>query len=629
MCGINCILDLRQRQPNKSSLVRRMNRDMVYRGPDDEGTFDDECIAMSMRRLSIIDTEGGHQPLYNEDHSLVLICNGEIYNFLELRRALEAKGHKFSSCSDSEVILHLYEETDADCLHDLRGMFAFILWDRKRKRFFVARDRVGIKPLYYFEDEGVLWFSSELKAIVTASSLSPTIDPQAVWQYLIYGFPIDKTRTVVKEIRRVMPGEYMIADNEGTEWRSYWHPRFGERGGNNVSDSQLLQMLEEAVRIHLRSDVPVGILLSGGIDSAAISAMAARSGRNFEVLCVGYAGSFQVDEREEAHATAEILNLPYRDLVLDENDFSTKFNMLINCCDEPVADPSAAAQWALYEAARDKGIKVLLSGIGGDELFFGYDGWNKVGMRWARKMPNEAAGKKTLMEQIPPYYFSGWLLRKLALPSFFEYGASSDKPLYDLQKQVPPGPDAVYAILFGTYLLNNGLILADKLGMGCSVEVRVPFVDHVLIESILALPLSRHFAVGETKVLLRRLLAEVLPLPVLQRPKKGFSVPTNYLKYLVARDRSTICNGLLSSAWLNRDLLVSLFPKEIKQKNAVNDTYHSILRRAFKAFHAAGFDRIAFRFSPYAATEFLYRILFFELWWQSITRPRSGKNLIT
>ncbi len=563
MCGINGVLDLDQCLPDKAARVRYMNSQMIYRGPDDEGLYNDDQIALGMRRLSIIDVGGGHQPLFNENHSLVLVANGEIYNYVELMCDLKARGHVFATASDVETILHLYEEKGVNCLADLRGMFAFILWDRRTRRLFAARDRVGIKFLYFAEQNGVLWLSSELKTIVGAAQVDPKLRDVAVYQFLLYGFAIDQRHTVVEQVERVLPGEYLLADSTGITRKRYWTPIFSadSTGTENQSDDKLREILANAVSLHLRSDVPVGILLSGGVDSSSVAAYAAQSGGDYTALCAGYLGTSPDDERQQAHATAMHLGLPYEDVVLDASAYSDQFDQLVQYCDEPVGDWAAMPQWALYAQAQQRSYKVLLSGIGGDEVFYGYPFWNDAAAQTG-SIPLQARNTWTGYQDFPMFKQSYSLVSSLVNCCFHDLMSDIDQPLYELRESAPWGPDAVAAIMFGTYLIHNGCFLSDRLGMGCSVEVRVPLLDHVLVESVFALPLQHRFREKASKILLKKLLRGRVPDAVLDAPKRGFTPPMRYLEQLLASSSEEICNSILTKHWLEASKLRAVVARQ-------------------------------------------------------------------
>lgn len=609
MCGINGIFDPHHDLPQKSDLIDFMNDSMRYRGPDDQGAYVDDMTAIGMRRLSIIDVAGGHQPLYNEDGSLVIVFNGEIYNYVELMHDLKQRGHRFITNSDTEVILHLYEEKSEACLDDLRGMFAFIIWDRKRQRLFAARDRVGIKPLYMAEVDGVLWLSSELKTIVGAADINPTLRPTEVYQFLLYGYAIDQRHTVVEEIKRVLPGEYLIADATGTTLKRYWVPQFGgDAGIAQHSDEEILATLETAVRLHLRSDVTVGILLSGGIDSSAIAALAARSSNNYVALCAGYATHYAGDERAQAHATATFLGLPHMDVILDVANYESDFEQLVQYCDEPVGDVAAMPQWSLYRQARQQGCKVLLSGIGGDEVFFGYPSWNSMGEQSRTLTPDEFKGWAGL-DQEPFNVYIAQALDRLNGEVLREAAQHSNTPLYLLRDQAPQGPDAMGAIQFGSYLVHNGCLLTDKLSMGHSVELRVPLLDHILAEAVFGLPLSRRFDLHQSKVLLRRMLRTLVPDAVLDGQKRGFTPPSIYIDRLVTRRIAQMYDGVLvEMGWVDATKLRTLASQHAALPWLQKGRIRSLL----------GIPKL---------TTVLFRLLAFESWYTMLSNiPTPAMN---
>jgi asparagine synthase (glutamine-hydrolysing) len=559
MCGINCIFDPTQKLPGKADLVRNMNRQMAYRGPDDEGLYHEAAVALGVCRLSIIDAAGGHQPLFNEDQSLVLVCNGEIYNYVELMQVLKGRGHQFQSGSDAETILHLYEEKGVECLEDLRGMFAFVLWDSKRQHLFAARDWIGIKPLYISNSGGTLWLSSELKAIFGAAGISPTLRPETVYQFLQFGYAIDQRHTVLKEIDRVLPGEYLIADASGVVLRRYRQLRFGgNQGVVDRTDQEILNILEEAVQLRLRSDVPVAILLSGGVDSSTIAAIAAHSSQKYTTICAGYRGNYECDERPQARETASFLGLPLKEVILDDRIFAEHFNQLSRYVDEPIGDVAAMAQWAIYSWGRQNGYKVMLSGIGGDEVFFGYDKWNILGEE-SRTLAPESFDKWIGFDQEEWQLRVGKFLGQISGPALLDAAPLAYDPLYSLRNQAPPGPDAMAAMLFGSYLIHNGCLQGDKLGMGNSVEVRMPFLDHVLVQAVYDLPLARRFGREVSKIMLKRVAKGLVPDTVLNAVKRGFTPPRQFVEGLVRLRLDQIRDGILArTGWLDRGKLLSV-----------------------------------------------------------------------
>lgn len=607
MCGINAIVDFDRRVDDKRERISRMNALMVYRGPDGEGMHVDDRVALGMRRLSIIDVAGGAQPIYNEDRSAAIICNGEIYNYVELMRDLQRRGHVLSSHSDTEVILHLYEELGEACLQELRGMFAFVIWDIKKGRIFAARDRIGIKPLYLSREGGCLWLSSELKTIVAAAGISPTLRPAAVHEFLTYSYPIDQRHTVLEQVERVLPGEYVVADASGVRLTRYWEPSFGgDDGLNQMENGQLLDVLQTAVGIHLRSDVPVGILLSGGLDSSTLAAIAAQSGADCSVICAGYAGKHAMDEREVARSTARSLGLKFLEVVSDSRDFNAYFDEMIHCCDEPVGDIAAMAQWALYKQSRTLGLKVLLSGIGGDELMFGYPAWNDLGASLGKNNAPQEARTRLMAEGLCTYM--GSETRQIALGPLAAAANNVLAPLFELCRKSARGPDEVAAALFGTYLVHNGCQLADKLGMGCSVEVRVPLLDHVFVEAVLGLPLARRFNGSTSKPLLKELMQGQLPGTLLNAPKKGFSPPGRFIMDIVHEHVDCVLGGeLVRSGWVDSKRLGSI----VRNGQALPWLKIGRLRNLLGLVQ-----------SPW----FLFRVIAFERWYETICSLRSDRQ---
>jgi len=558
VCGINAVFDGAGAIPNKRALISSMNARMVYRGPDGEGLYDDAQVAMGMRRLSIIDVAGGSQPIFNEDHSLVLVCNGEIYNHVELMRDLTARGHQFSTGSDVETILHMYEEKGEACLADLRGMFAFVLWDMKRKRLFAGRDRLGIKPLYFSQKDGALWLSSELRTIVAAAGIAPTLRATAVYEFLAYSYPLNQRHTPVNEVDRMLPGEYLVADGGGVQFKRYWTPAFGgDAGLEDRVDAELLETLNEAVGIHLRSDVPVGILLSAGLDSSTIAAIASRAGSNYTAISAGYSGQHAVDERSEARKLAALIGMDFLEIESDTTQFDTYFEELVQYCDEPVGDIAAMAQWSLYQQSRAQGFKVLLSGVGGDEVMFGYPAWNQLGQHLRTLGGDPEARAEHIAGRLSAHL--GQETDQLASGALRAAKSDVVPALAGQCAGASQGPDEMAALLFGTYLVHNGCQLADKLGMGCSVEVRVPLLDHIFVEQVFALPLARRFELGQSKPLLRRLMRGVLPDAVRERTKTGFAPPTAFIDDLVrSRIESVLDGRLASQGWLNGPQLLAM-----------------------------------------------------------------------
>jgi asparagine synthase (glutamine-hydrolysing) len=318
--------------------------------------------------------EKGKQPLFNEDKSLVLICNGEIYNYIELKKNLLNKGHYFKSESDCETILHLYEEFGAQCLSHLRGPFSFCLWDTKKKQIFAARDRIGEKTLYYAQIPGGVTLSTELKAILKHYIQQPQINLRQLASPIRYTCPISKSDTFIEQIKRIEPGQYVLINDNGIQKYLYWKRNTDSTFSGSVSDAkdETIALMREAVEINMRSDVPIAVMLSGGVDSSAIAALAKETGREVHTITAGYKGTHDCDERKTAKRFASEKGFIYHEVELDESDFRNCFNEFTKHIDEPITDSAALAQWALYKKTKELGFKVLLGGMGGDELFYGY-----------------------------------------------------------------------------------------------------------------------------------------------------------------------------------------------------------------------------------------------------------------
>ncbi|MEP6903038.1 MAG: asparagine synthase (glutamine-hydrolyzing), partial [Actinomycetota bacterium] len=358
--------------PELKAAVSRMSAAQIHRGPDGEGEYYAETVALAARRLSIIDPLGGWQPLYNEDKSLALIINGEIYNYIELRNGLKAAGHEFLTDADGEVILHLYEENETDFINHLRGMFAFALWDNNRRRLILARDRMGEKPLYLFERDGQILFASELKSLLHSRLVPFELDPSAVNLYFHYQY-VPEPLTPIKGVRKLDAAKMLIVDTENwqIEEKTYWKmedapPLEGE------PRNLIRQKLEEVSELIVRSDVPIGVALSGGLDSSVVAAFAVHKQPNLFAFCVGYAGRPESDERCDAETFARFLKVPFFDVELDTQTIVNFFPELNLWRDDPIADIAGFGYYAVMQLAREHGVPVVLQGQGGDELFWGY-----------------------------------------------------------------------------------------------------------------------------------------------------------------------------------------------------------------------------------------------------------------
>jgi asparagine synthase (glutamine-hydrolysing) len=562
MCGISGKFIYREDASVDAGLLQRMTRLLAHRGPDGDGHYVQGSVGLGHRRLSIIDLSTGAQPLANEDDTVWIVFNGEIYNFQQLRERLVKRGHVFRTKSDTEVIVHLYEDQGLECVQQLRGMFAFAIWDTKRRRLFVARDRVGIKPLYYFDDGRAVWFASELKAILADPSVRREVNVTAIRKFLTFNY-LPGEETLFQGMRKLLPGHYLIAQASGVTTHRYWDLRFPERRPAMSFDEaihQLRELLGATVRDHMIADVPVGVLLSGGVDSSAISSLAVQAtSKQIKTFTVGFDGTQVVDERPFARMVAERFGTNHYDISISEDDFWDFLPSYVWHMEDPVCEPPAVALYYVSKLARSH-VKVLLSGEGGDEAFAGYPNYphmlkldriraalgplaRPVGGVAARAgvwLGNERAHRygNALGRPLADCYYS----RTSGPTAFFQQQANEfftpgfltasrslapAREIADLLK--PTGKwgllDQMLYVDTKTWLPDDLLVKADKMTMANSVELRVPLLDHVVMEFAASLP--PHFKVreGETKRVLRATFAKLVPEEVLKRKKAGFPVP--------------------------------------------------------------------------------------------------------
>lgn len=559
MCGISSLYRYTKISEQDKQKLEAMNRDMHYRGPDGEGYWNDDTCALAHTRLSIIGLDNGAQPLFNADKSLVLICNGEIYNYKELRQHVLERGYQCSTESDSEVILYLYEMYGTDCLQYLRGMFAFCLYDTRSKQLFAARDRVGEKTLYYAQLPTGIIFSTELKAILKYYIPNPQLDAHALAESIRYNYPLENRQTYIRQIQRLQAGEYAIVDANGLQLHNYWQlqhtPIF--EGTREEAKAEVLRLMRESVTNCLQSDVPVAVLLSGGIDSSAIAAMARETGKEIHVISAGYAGNHSQDERSVAKRFAGEQGLIYHEVELNAKDFQTLFDEYITYLDEPVCDVSSMSQYALYKKAKELGFKVLLSGIGGDELFYGYPSFNRVAQQLALQRQHRAIfpwhGHKKIdflrfMAQHGLYVLYGgypcvlddrwpvdWTYRDyqdFAADAHLEWKGETIRFMdIDVHYSYPDAADldTVYDLEFTTFMKNLCLYLSDRLGMANSLEIRSPLLDYKLVDFVAHLPQDMKYD-GTPKGFYKWCLRDIVPDYILDAHKRGFEPPWDFIQ---------------------------------------------------------------------------------------------------
>lgn len=560
MCGITGFAGLQDLQ-----LLKRMTAALVHRGPDDEGFYSDEHVSLGMRRLSIIDLEGGHQPIHNEDKTIWVVFNGEIYNFKELREELTQKGHAFYTKTDTEVIVHLYEEFGEDCVHHLRGMFAFALWDKNREQLLLARDRIGIKPLHYISYHGKLLFASEIKSLLEFKAYQKEIDLQALFHFLTFLY-IPSPYTIFQGIQKLPPGHLLVYRKGEIAIKEYWDLAFPDiraaRGKRQEEYCEMTrQLLRESVKLHLVSDVPLGVFLSGGLDSSTIVAlMADLSSAPIKTFSIGYGEEAKsYNELEYARLIAKRFGTEHYEFIL-KPDIVEVLPKLVWHLDEPFADSSLIPTFLVSQAAR-KHVTVALTGIGGDEAFGGYprylgamlaSSYEKI-PRWVRKSFAQAID--FLPESTQSRNLAGWTKRfikggllsqrdrYLSWVSFFDEAglrALLTKSLIAELEKVDPwdhhrnlyensnAPDRIGKILYldvKTYLADDLLMIGDKMSMADSLELRVPFCDHKLMEFAAKIPGELKFKGLRLKSLFKKAMAGLLPQEILIRKKQGFMVP--------------------------------------------------------------------------------------------------------
>src|SRR6266850_474366 len=556
MCGIAGAYRL-DGAPVDRDLLRRMTSVLAHRGPDGEGLHLDGPAGLGHRRLSIIDLAGGAQPIANEDGTVWVVCNGEIYNFRELRAELEARGHHFATGSDSETILHLYEDRGDECVQPLTGMFAFALWDSRRQRLLLARDRMGKKPLYYAHRPGrALTFGSELKAVLADPEVDREVELEALDRYLSLLY-VPAPQTIFRHVRKLPAGRLPVADQRGVSTREYWDVRFaeGHRRPTDEHAGELRQLLTESVRARMVSDVPLGAFLSGGLDSSTVVALMARlSDRPVVTASVGFRES-DYDERPWARLVARQFGCDARESEVTAaiRDLLPK---LVWHFDEPFADSSAVPTYYVSKLAREH-VTVALSGDGGDEVFAGYhrhfwDRWEARARRLARPpsavraiarwWPAAMRGKNALLHlgmtpgDACARKHSTELFRDAAKRSLYSEDMAAatagfdplavHRAYYEHCDARDPLDRSLYVDL-KTYLADDILVKVDRMSMAHGLEVRAPLLDHRVVEFVAALPAALKLRGRTGKFILREAMRSDLPGAVLSRPKRGFEAPIN------------------------------------------------------------------------------------------------------
>jgi len=549
MCGIAGYVGWQLSSQEREETVRSMCDAIAHRGPDDQGIWTDERVGLGMRRLSIIDVSGGHQPIANEDGSVRVVFNGEIYNHHELRRRLSNAGHRFSTRSDTEVLVHLYEEFGDAMVSELRGMFAFAIWDGRQSRLFVARDRLGIKPLSYWATDNGLMFCSELRSLLAFPGFPARISREAIGRYLAFGYVPDPD-TVFEGVRKLPPGHTLVwAHDTGPRVSRYWDAAAVRESPWSEEDAsrELARLLDEAVECRLESEVPLGAFLSGGLDSSTVTAIMARhSTRPVKTFAIGFAeGAY--NEADDAREIARAIGTEHTELVVSP-DVDALVDGLVSAFDEPFADSSAIPTYLVSQLAKRQ-VTVVLSGDGGDELFGGYTRYAKIRPRpelpgvarsllggALRHVPHGVRGRNFLMDLTRTR--AGQYTNQVMAPLLEAEGGVGQQDLAawvgSIEVGLRPHFDHVRDRSFGTqmmlvdiatYLPGDILTKVDRTSMAVSLEARVPLLDHHLVEFAMSLPEGLKFDNGRGKAIFRKAIAGIVPERTLSKPKQGFAVP--------------------------------------------------------------------------------------------------------
>lgn len=555
MCGICGILNFDRTPVNKNQLLN-MNKAMALRGPDDTGHFLEKNFGMAMRRLSIIDIDGGHQPITNEDRTIHVVLNGEIYNYLELRKDLESLGHCFTTRSDTEVLVHLYEEYGTKAVDHLNGMFAFSLWDSTKKRLWLVRDRLGIKPLVYFEHSDGILFASTLDALACHPIFHKEIDMDSLLLYFTLAY-VPTPRTIWKNARKLPPGHWLLVENNKVRIEKYWHlrPALRSRTSKEEFEEKISEIFRDSIELHSRSDVPVGTFLSGGLDSSAVTALfCQRTNKPVHTFSMDFEGK-DFNEGHFAKLVADSYHTAHHPYTLEMDQALLELDNLLPLMDEPMADSAIIPSYCLSKWAREKNIAVILSGAGGDELFGGYHRhyrgkWDLVAGRLSGiSLSFWHFMNRMINSKIMHYGSLSWnkgaafgISTSGVHLGMFDHmlnNSSTFNNAMELTKQKfsnLPAMENDFGLGYGrmladiqNYLVDNVLPITDKTSMAASVEARVPLLDHRLVELAFSVPpeinLGKDFI--DAKKSLKSVVNMNLPTDILNRPKTGFNAPIN------------------------------------------------------------------------------------------------------
>ena len=584
-------------------LVHRMCDVIRHRGPDDEGVWVDEGVALGMRRLSIIDLSTGHQPIHNEDRSVWIVFNGEIYNFRELRRELEAAGHRFYTSTDTEVIVHAYEQWGKEAIGRLRGMFGLAIWDTTSRTLLVARDRIGIKPMHYATANGRFYFGSEIKSLLEAPDLPRDLDPAALDHYLSFLYtPPDGS--IFKSVRKLPPGHLLTWRDGRIATEQYWRMPAAETFTGSEEDAvqQLRAVLSDAVRSHMISDVPLGAFLSGGVDSSlVVGLMSELSNSRVKTFSIGF-DEPAFDELEHARRVADHFGTEHHEFVVKPDGVGI-LDRLVSHFDEPFADSSAIPTWYVSEMAR-RHVTVVLSGDGGDELFGGYErylphprvvafdrysprAFRRVAAIAAAGLPHGVRGKNFLRhvgrdEQgryLDAIRFFGADEKPALLSADVRQAIEGADPEARLARHFErfaalPWPSQMMRFDAETYLPEDVLTKVDRMSMAHSIESRVPLLDNEVVAFAAALPAAMKIKNGRRKHVLKEVAATLVPRSILDRKKQGFGVPLG--TWFRGNLRELFADTLLSPASLQRGYFQPAFVRRIVDEHLAGTRDHTL-----------------------------------------------------
>jgi len=599
MCGIVGMVNRNKVKIDEDMLIK-MRDTVTHRGPNGEGIYVKRNIGLAHRRLSIVDSKKGHQPLFNEDNSVVIISNSEIYNYHELRENLIKQGHVFKTESDTEVIVHAYEQYGENCIRYLDGMFAFSIWDDKKQRLLIARDRFGIKPLYYYLDRRKLIFASEIKSILCEPSVERKLNKDALNNYLFFGFsPVQFT--LFKNINKLLPGNILIFDIKSMKIKEYWDVNFNEGEKRTRSNEHYIQMinqkLEKAVRCRIPEKLPFGIFLSGGVDSSTITMFASFNTNNpVNTFTANFNCSEIEDETYFSDLISKYFNTNHYEVDISPSSFIKKLPQIIRHLDEPLYDPACVPIDHISSFAAKKGVKVMLSGEGSDELFLGYKTYlnynvyynhmynllpqttKKGFVKLLNKFDN--VNLRRIYNKLNYPFKSKYLGNSFIFDKFDKKNLYSDtfmNNISDMDSKTIPlkyhnkekeGKDFLHEMSYldiKTYLPDNLLLRSDKLSMAHSVETRTPYLDHSLASFVFNIPSNLKIRGLSTKYILKKALKNKLPRKVIYRKKKGFPTP---LKYLISKSfMPYIKETLLDSKTLNRGLFKKEYIERLLNSN--------------------------------------------------------------